>query len=238
MTVKERLEAFQKEYPPFYIVDHDNGTFSLCLPLDFLDGEYRDYCQDAFDIFAEKMGEPHIDDHHTTYGSGYDWQAAFMEAFKDDPHINRIIFDCECGGFYCYCDSLDIIEDFGRRFKGICEDYDRFAPIVADGMRNMEIREAEQERLMSTVRGQLMAHPKATFDIVSPLGEIRITPDMTEKLLGNDMPTVIIDGVHYADFELLDQPITGQQTDLFDNNLIRMKTEEAPEPEEVPTMTM
>ena len=83
-----------------------------------------------------------------------------------------------------------------------------------------------------------MSNPKATFDIVSPLGEIRVTPDMTEKLLAGEMPTVQIGGVHYADYELLDQPITGRQTDLFDNNLIRMKTEEAPEPEEAPAMTM
>ncbi len=200
MTVKERLDAFQKEYPPFYIVDHDDGRFSLCLPLDFLANEYGDYCQDAFDTFAESNGEPHIDDHHSSYGSGYDWQAAFAEAFKDDPNISRIIYDSECGGFYCYCDSLDIIEDFGKRFKSICEDYDRFAPIVADGMRNMEIREAEQERLMKTVKGQLMTNPKATFDIVSPLGEIRITPDMTEKFLAGEMPTVQIGGVQYADY--------------------------------------
>ncbi len=159
MTVEERLENFREEYAPFYLVSHDNGTFSLCLPLDFLSGEYMDYCQDAFDTFAEEMGEPHIDSHHSTYGSGYDWQAAFQEAFKDDPKIGRILFDCEAGGFFCYCDSLDIIEDFGRRFKGVCEDYDRFAPIVADGIRNAEIREAEQERLISTVRGQLMEHP-------------------------------------------------------------------------------
>ncbi len=238
MTVKERLDAFQKENPPFYIVDHDNGTFSLCLPLDFLNGEYCDYCQDAFDTFAEANGEPHIDDHHTIYGNGYDWQAAFAEAFKDDPNIGRIIFDCEAGGFFCYCDNLDIIEDFGKRFKSICEDYDKFVPIVAEGIRNAEIREAEQERLMKTVKGQLMTNPKATFDIVSPLGEIRVTPEMSKKLLAGEMPTVQIGGVHYADYELLDQPIKGQQTDIFDDNLIRMKTDEAPEPVEAPTMTM
>jgi len=41
-----------------------------------------------------------------THGNGYEWDAAFREAFADEPNIERIIFDSEAGGFFCNCDDL------------------------------------------------------------------------------------------------------------------------------------
>ena len=121
MNTQEQIEAFNQANPPFYIVDHEDGSFSLCLPLDFLTNEYRDYCQEAFDAYAVEIGEPPVDQHGSiAYGNGYDWEAAFQEAFKDDPNIGKIVFDCELGGFFCYADDLSLIEDFGKRFKEIC----------------------------------------------------------------------------------------------------------------------
>lgn len=49
-----------------------------------------------------------------THGSGYEWEAAFREAFKDDPNIQRILFDCEAGGFFCYANDLTLLEDFRK----------------------------------------------------------------------------------------------------------------------------
>ena len=43
------------------------------------------------------------------------------------------------------------------------------------------------------------------------------------------MQFVKIGGVTYAAYELLDQEVIDSQTDLFDRDIIRMITEEAPE---------
>ena len=156
MNTKERIEAFNKAIAPFYIVDHEDGGYSLCLPLDLLSDDYYPYCQDAFNAYAEENGEPARDENGLkTHGNGYEWEAAFRQAFADDPNIGRILFDCEAGGFFCECADLSLIEDFGKRFKEICEDTERFTPIVSEGIKNAEARRAEQEKLMRTVKGSL-----------------------------------------------------------------------------------
>ncbi len=231
-ATEERINALNLELEPFYLVDHHNGQFSLCACISDMEYEYG---QAAFDAYAVEIGDDPLDEQgYITYGSGYDWQAAFQEAFKDDPNIARVHFDSEGSGFFCDCDDLDILSDFGKRLRELSLDTEKFTTIVSAGIR----KAAEQERLLTTVRGQLMEHPKATFDILTSYGDIRVTPDMTEKLLGGEMPTLRIGDTSYADWELLDQPVLGQQTDLFDENLIRMKAGEAPEPEEAPTMMM
>ena len=171
MEVKQRIEAFNKGNAPWYIVEHDNGEFSLCLPLDLLGDEYYPYCQDAFDAYAAECGEPAYSKNGLrTHGSGYEWEAAFREAFKDDPNIRRILFDCEAGGFFCYANDLTLLEDFGSRFKDICEDTEGFVPIVSEGIRRAEARRLEQESLMRTVRGQLMSEPSSVFEIMTYAG--------------------------------------------------------------------
>ena len=225
MENKKRINEFNRENRPFYIVDHADGTFSLCLPFDLLTGQYEDYCQIAFDKYAGSIGHPiYIRAGLRTHGDGYEWEAAFRQAFRNDPDIGRVLFDCEVGGFFCSCDDLDIIEDFGIRFKEVCEDTDHFAAIIAEGIQNQEAWEKEQERLMKTVKGQLMSHPGAVFEIKTPEGDIRISPNDIKMLLSGEMDTVIIDDCYYAAYELLDQEVLGIQTDIFDDSLIRMKT--------------
>lgn len=238
MSVKERIEAFNEENRPFYIVDHDAGKFSLCLPLDFLHEEYEDFGQAAFDTYAIEIGEPPVDSRgFHTHGNGYEWESAFHQTFADDPNIDKILFDCEAGGFFCYATDLSLLEEYGAKFREICMDTEKFTPIVSQGIKHMEQWIAEQEKLMSTVRGALLEKPSATFDIMTPDGNIRITPQDARQLLDGDMQFVHIGGVQYCAFELLDQEIVQKQTDLFDDDLIRMKTQE-PEQEFGFKMTM
>lgn len=225
MENTRRINDFNRENRPFCIVDHDDGTFALCLPFTFFTGQYADYCQTAFDNYAKSIGEPVYNGIGLrTHGNGYEWEAAFRKAFRNDPNIGRIIFDCEAGGFFCSCDDLDIIEDFGIRFKELCEDTQRFTGVIAEGIKYQETWEKEQEQLMKTVKGQLMKHPSAVFEIKTPDGDIRISPNDIKLLLSGEMNTVAIDDCHYAAFELLDQKVVGMQTDIFDDSLIRMKT--------------
>ena len=227
MDIKQRIETFNKGNAPWYIVEHDNGEFSLCLPLDLLGDEYYPYCQDAFDAYAAECGEPAYSKNGLrTHGSGYEWEAAFREAFKDDPNIRRILFDCEAGGFFCYANYLTLLEDFGSRFKDICEDTEGFVPIVSEGIRRAEARRLEQESLMRTVRGQLMSELSSVFVIMTPAGEIRLTPEDSRALLDGEKQAVEIGGESFpADF-LLGQEVSAMQTDLFHPELIRVRTEE------------
>lgn len=223
----ERIKAFNQANAPWYIVSHSNEMYSLCLPLDLLDDKYYNYCQEAFDAYAKKVGVPPINDFGLqTYGNGYEWEAAFREAFKDDPRIERILFDCEAGGFFCDSDDLSLIEDFGKRFKEICEDPQRFIPIVRDGIEHAQQQQAEQEALMRTVRGRLMSWPSATFEILTPDGSIRLAPEDSKALLDGKTQFIKIGGVTISAWELLSQEVAKMQTDLFDDNLIRMKTKE------------
>ena len=237
MDNEQRIQTFNEANKPFYIVAHDDGAFSLCLPFTFFDGEYADYGQEAFNRYAQQIGDPVMERGLYTHGSGYEWEAAFQQAFADDPHIGRIRFDCEAGGFFCDCDDLSILADFGRRFKDICEDTEKFVPIITEGVKNVEARQAEQERLMATVRGHLMERPNAVFEIMTPDGSIRLAPDDNQKLLSGEMQYVNIGGVTFAAHELLDQEVAAVQADLFDTGLVRLKTEE-PEQNMVPSATM
>ena len=227
MDIKDRIIAFNRENKPFYIVDHEGGKFSLCLPLDMLPGEYYPYCQKAFDAYAAETGvSPQLLSGRHRFGDGYDWQAAFCQAFAGDPGLEKISFDCEASGFFCGCDDLSILEQYGAKFREICTDTARFIPTVSQGIRSMEQRMKEQARLMKTVRGQLMGQPKAVFHIMTPDGAVTLHPADARELLDGTRTTIDIEGTHYAAFELLDQEVVAFQTDLFNDNCIRMKTEE------------
>lgn len=224
----QRIQRFNEKNKPFYIVDHENGNYSLCLPLNMVGDDYFPYCQEAFDAYAREIGEaPRTASGLFTHGSGYEWQAAFCQAFHEDPNLQRFCFDCENSGFFMYCNDLSLLEEYGGKFRQICENPEAFTPIVSAGIKQMDWWEEEQERKMNTVRGRLMAKPNCTFEIQSPYGNLRITPEDCRRLLAGEMDTVQIDGVRYADFELLDQEVIDSQTDLFDSSLIRMRTEEA-----------
>ena len=227
MTTEQGITKFNEENRPFYIVDLESGRYSLCLPLDLLGDEFYPYCQNAFDAYAREIGDEPLTEHGLrTHGDGYEWQAAFCQAFDGDPNLKRFVFDCEAGGFFMDCDDLSLLEEYGKRFKAICEDEEAFTPIVSAGIKRQEMWFEEQEKMMKTVRGWLLENPSCTFDIMSPYGNVSITPDETKRLLDGVQHTVKIDGAEYAAYELLDQEVIGSQVDLFDSSIVRLKTEE------------
>ena len=98
------INRFNTENRPFYIVDHDSGEYSLCLAFSFLDGEYKEFGQDAFNRYALEINEPVVDGRGMfTHGSGYEWQAVFEKAFEGDPNSGRIRSGPPCGP---YCPML------------------------------------------------------------------------------------------------------------------------------------
>ncbi len=226
MNTEKQIENFNNANAPFYVVAHDDGRFSLCLPIALLSDEYYPYCQTAFDNYAKEIGDEMCDERGLkTHGNGYEWDAAFREAFADEPNIGRIIFDSEAGGFFCNCDDLQILTGFGSRFKKICENTEVFTKTIAEGIKNADEREAEQERFAKTVRGQLMRHPECSFDIMTADGRVQLTPEDIKAMLSGEKQDIRIDGVIYAAYELLDMEVVDMQADLFDNGLLRMKAE-------------
>lgn len=146
MDIKQRIKKFNTENRPFYIVDHENGRYSLCLAFSFLEGEYKRFGQDAFNRYALENNEPAIDKMGLfTHGSGYEWQDVFKKAFEDDPGIGRIQYDCEAGAFFCYAENLSLLEDFGARFRAVCMDREKFAGLVRTALKEAAGQQCMQE---------------------------------------------------------------------------------------------
>ena len=79
MNIEQRIKAFNRANPPFYLVEHDDGTFSLCLAFSFLRGKYAGFGQDAFNQYAKQIGEPVKEDGFYTHGNGYEWESVFKK---------------------------------------------------------------------------------------------------------------------------------------------------------------
>ena len=150
MDIKNRIEAFNRDNAPFYLVDHDSGEFSLCLALSFVPQEYRDFGQEAFNRYAERNGEPVMENGLYTHGSGYEWEDVFKKAFEKEDNLNKISFDCEAGGFFCYADSLSLMEDLGSRFKAMIDDTEDFANLVSSALK--EANQDQNEEITEEVQ--------------------------------------------------------------------------------------
>ena len=144
MTNEERIKQFEQQNPPFMLYDHNDGSFSLGLPFTFLEGRYKNYGQAAFNRYAIERGDPVKNGGLYTPGNGYEWETVFQKAFEQDENLQRIDFDSEAGAFFCYTDDLSLLEDFGRRFRDICEDQESFASLVREALA-----ETEQEKKLA-----------------------------------------------------------------------------------------
>jgi hypothetical protein len=162
----QRIKQFNKINSPFYIVDHENGKFSLCLAFSFLTGEYENFGQDAFNRYALETGGPVMDDMGMfTHGSGYEWQTVFEKAFEGKPGSGRIKYDCEAGGFFCYSESLSVLENFGTRFRTVCMDGEKFAELVSTALKEAAEKENQAENICDPARPQEYGRIKDVFTV-------------------------------------------------------------------------
>lgn len=235
---EERIKALNRELDPFYLMEGSDGRFSLCARMNYMDEEFG---QAAFDAYAESIGEdPRDEQGYITYGSGYDWAAAFKEAFKDDPNLKRIHFDCEGSGFFCDGDDLEMMADFGKRFRELSLDTERFTPIVSAGIKNEAIQMAEEERLSHTVRGYVMKHQMAEFHVLTAQGYFKLGAGEGRKLLSGVKRIVpsFSNNVELTAEEFLDLKVTDAQQDLFDKNLFKLMAEQDQEELLAPTLKL
>ena len=209
--VQERIDRFNRDNAPFYLVDLDSKGYSLCLALSFLPDEYEDFGQDAFNRYAEKIGDPILENGLYTHGNGYEWEEVFKKAFESDPNLSKIRFDCEAGGFFCDAEDLDLLEDMGKRFREVCMDAPRFAELTVSALHEAAIREDREREMLKTVRGFLTLNPKATVDIVVEEGHIRLHPEQAQALLQSPYIKIVDSNTgmatQYLASEILDQKI-------------------------------
>lgn len=237
MSNEDKIKAFYRDNAPFYLVDHENGEFSLCLALSFLPKEYADFGQGAFNRYAEQIGDPIEERGLYTHGCGYEWESVFKKAFENDSNLSKISFDCEAGGFFCYTDDLALLADFGNRFRTMCMDEDSFGDLVCKALEEAAIREAEEEKLRNTLRGFFMECPNAEAEIRTPDGDIRLTAEQGQQLLNGTLKFLVIEGSEISAEDFLGMEITDIREDLFHDGHFQMKTK-WPEETIAPTMSM
>lgn len=147
MDIQQRIRKFDEENTPFYMVDHGDGIYSLCLPLSSLKGEYKDLGQEAFNQYAIQAGEPITDGRFYTHGNGHEWRTVFEKAFEGEESLQQIEFDCEAGGFFCCSNNFDVLEDCGKRFRDMCMNAQEFTELVSRALsENQQTMEVEMAK--------------------------------------------------------------------------------------------
>ena len=228
MNAIKQIKDFNEANRPFYIVDHENGEYSLCLALSFLQGDLRDYGQGAFNAYAREIGEPVKDERgFYNHGDGYEWEAAFRKAFENDPNIDQIKYDCEAGGFFCYSKNLSVLADFGSRFKTLVDDTEKFTQVVSEGIKSEEQKRKEFEAIEHKVKGRLISHAESHFNIRTIYGDIHLTPGDIKDIMDGSVERIRIGDttMHINDF--LMQDAYRVQPDIFNPNTYQLITDEA-----------
>lgn len=231
MQTKERIQAFNETHTPLYLIDMDGESFHLCMQRDGLSDDDYFRVQDIFDDYAKANGETAKEGNRHRYGGGNDWEAVFREAFKNDPNLPQIEFDCEYSGFYCECSNYDIIENFGKRFKEIFDNNDMLRKCITDGIPAEKARLAEEERLANTLEGYLRKYPHTDFCVRTPDADYMLDAETVQGLLDGTITSVKEDvGDSFIDAEeLLGLKVTAAQKDLFCEEFFKIKAEPAPE---------
>lgn len=231
MQIKERIQAFNKNNSPLYLIDMDGESFHLCMQRDGLSDDDYFRVQDLFDDYAKANGETAKEGNRHRYGGGNDWEAVFREAFKSDPNLQQITFDCEYSGFYCECTNFDLIEDFGRRFKEVFDNNKILQRCITDGIPAEKVRLEEEERLANCVEGYFLKHSCTDFYIRTTDADYYLDADMVKGVLDGSITSVKEEGNDsFIDAEkLLALKVTAAQQDLFCEEYFRIKAEPAPE---------
>ena len=233
MNTTKRIKDFNEANRPFYIVDHENGQYSLCLAFSFLHGDLSDYGQEAFNAYAREIGEPVQDERgFYTHGNGYEWEAAFRKAFENDPNIGQITYDCEAGGFFCYSNNLSVLADFGSKFKTLVDDTEEFTKVVSEGIKADDQRQKEFDEIRNKVKGRLITHAESHFNIRTVHGDIHLSPGDIKDIMEGSVERIRVGDTTMPINEFLMQDAYRIQPDIFNPNTYQLITDEALELQE------
>lgn len=240
MTVKERIKQFEKENAPFTLYEHDNGRYSLGLRFSFFTGRYENYGQEAFNDYALQAGEPVKDGQFFTHGNGYEWEDVFCKAFEQDERLLQIDMDSEAGSFFCVADDLSLLEEFGSRFRAMCEDKEGFSRLVCQALA-----EAEQESIFhqenQTIKWHIDGASRWSMEIITPEYHLHLAEGQGVDLLKgrNITATDSISGeaVEVNAKDLLRYRVTESEYDR-ENDSLTLKAEPVQSEDLTASMTM
>ncbi len=223
-----KMDAFREQAAPFYIVDHDDGTFSLCFPFSLCGHAMVDNCQKAFDAYAQSIGLPAIDSRgFHTFGNGYEWEEIFRQAFQNDPKLQEIRFDSEAGGFFCYADSLEVLTDLGSRFCEICKNPEQFAALIPTAVAVAENRFVWKKADLSgytTVRDFLQKNPANGITIHTTEGYTELGPKDIRRMLVDESSLVSVGDGEFPARWLLEQELGRGEQNVANPNLLKIET--------------
>ncbi len=138
-------------------------------------------------------------------------------------------FDCKLDSFFCYSRDFDLLPEFGYRFKSICDDSERFAELVSDGLRAAAYTEKAMEQVDATIGGFIKKFSDATLDLLTPGGCVHITPEQGKALQNGSTISAHLGepGTHYdvAADDILSQRIHTIHQDEDDPTHFGMITE-------------
>ena len=137
------IVTFNRTHQPFYLVSHRDDLYSLCYVLGNPENPYESRWQEQFSQYACRHGKEPMEQGVFTHGSGYDWEEVFRYAFRDRPELSQIRFDCEAGGFFCYCDKLEPLMQLGAEFRALCIDEERMEQLIESSLTARENREMD-----------------------------------------------------------------------------------------------
>lgn len=224
----QKMDAFREQAAPFYIVDHDDGTFSLCLPFSFCDDAITENCQKAFDAYAQSIGIPAVNRYGLhTFGNGYQWEEVFQQAFKNDPKLQQIHFDSEAGGFFCNADDLEVLTDLGSQFHEVCKDPERFAALIPAAIEMAEKRQVWEKADFSdytNIRDFLHKNPTAAVTIHTTEGYTKLGPKDIQRMLVDESSAIHVGSRQTAAKWLLDQELGLGERNAADPNLLKIET--------------
>lgn len=231
--VNKIIEEFNEANQPFYIVDHENGEYSLCLAFSFLRGDLKDYGQEAFNAYAREIGDPVADARgFYTHGDGYEWEAVFRKAFENDPKIGEIEYDCEAGGFFCYSKDLSTLADFGSRFKALVDDTEKFTKVVSEGIKAEEQQQKAFGVIKNKVKGHLVSNKESHFNIRTIHGDIHLSPGDIKDIMEGSVERITVGDTIMPIDDFLMQDATKIQADFFNPNTFQLITNDAFEQQE------
>lgn len=231
--VNKTIKDFNETNQPFYIVDHENGEYSLCLAFSFLREDLRDYGQEAFNAYAREIGEPVADARgFYTHGDGYEWEAAFRKAFENDPNIGEIEYDCEAGGFFCGSKNLSALADFGSRFKALVDDTEKFTKVVSEGIKAEEQQQKAFDEIKNKVKGRLISNKESHFNIRTIHGDIHLSPGDIKDIMEGSVERITVGDTIMSIDDFLMQDASKIQADFFNPNTFQLITNDAFEQQE------
>jgi len=222
MSYQKKIARFNQENKPFAVLDIQTGRFSLELRFTFFFGKYRDFGREVFRQYALECEEAPEE-----YGSGYDWETIFKKMFEHDVRLQEIEFDSEAGGFYCYSSNLDLLIEFGSRFKRVCENKEQFAALVSTALAEEKQRK-QYDYDNRTLRWHLQDCARCSLEIETPECHLFIERGHAKKLLkGIDIEVYDCRTEKYNRMpakELLNLSI-GEREDDWEHYHVRMKTD-------------